>query len=54
MNNISPNEKYEIIEQALQESVGGGAFPVCGFSCHLFSMDICNIEVCSFTPTKSL
>jgi hypothetical protein len=49
-----PNDKYEIIEQALQEAVGGGAaVPVCGWTCHLASRDICNIEICSFGPTNS-
>ena len=45
MNN--PNEKYEIIEQALQESVGGGA-PVglCHISCHILSINVCDVDIC--------
>jgi hypothetical protein len=48
MNNTNPSEKYEIIEQALQESVGGGMIPVdvCGASCHIFSIDVCRIDIC--------
>lgn len=44
MNN--PNEKQEIIDQALQEAVGGGV-NWCGFTCNFFSRDICNIDICS-------
>jgi hypothetical protein len=49
MNNANPSEKYEIIELALQESVGGGMIPVdvCGISCHIFSMDVCYVDRCS-------
>jgi hypothetical protein len=53
MNNTNPGEKYEIIEKALQEAVGGGAVPICGWTCHIASRDICNIELCNFGPTKS-
>jgi hypothetical protein len=54
MSNSNPGEKYEIIEQALQEAVGGGAAtPVCGWTCHLASRDLCNIDICSFSPTKA-
>jgi hypothetical protein len=41
----NPNEKQEIIEQALQEAVGGGK-NWCGFECRMFSRDICSIDVC--------
>ena len=49
MNGINPGEKYEIIEQALQESIGGGMVPVdvCGASCHIFSINVCNVDLCS-------
>ena len=55
MTNNNPGDKYEIIERALQESVGGGLTPVdvCGASCHIFSLDVCNIDMCSVnTGTK--
>lgn len=48
MNN--PNEKYEIIEQALQESVGGGLardIDLCSVSCHVFSINVCYVDLCS-------
>jgi hypothetical protein len=45
----NPNEKFEIIEQALQESVGGGMAPIdlCSISCHVFSINVCHIDLCS-------
>jgi hypothetical protein len=49
----NPNEKYEIIEQALQESVGGGAIPLCHISCHIFSINVCDIDLCSIGHTKA-
>lgn len=40
-----PSQKCEIIEQALQEAVGGGqAF--CSFSCSFLSKDICSFDIC--------
>jgi hypothetical protein len=45
-NNTNPSEKYEIIEQALQESVGGGRINLCAITCHVFSIDVCRIDVC--------
>jgi hypothetical protein len=39
-------EKYELIEQALQESVGGGQRDFCGIQCHIFSVNICNTDLC--------
>jgi hypothetical protein len=46
MNNT--NEKYEIIEQALQASVGGGLIDInlCGATCSIFSIDICDVNFC--------
>jgi hypothetical protein len=46
MNN--PNEKNEIIEQALQESVSGGTIriPLCSVSCHIFSINVCHVDLC--------
>jgi hypothetical protein len=43
MNN--PNEKQEIIEQALIEAVGGG-MAWCSISCHIFSKDVCYVDLC--------
>lgn len=48
MNN--PTEKNEIIEQALQESVSGGLaarIPLCSISCHIFSINVCYVDLCS-------
>ena len=47
MNN--PNEKNELIEQALQESVSGGLardIPLCSISCSIFSIDVCHVDLC--------
>ena len=42
-----PSEKNEIIEQALQEAVGGGmANWTCSISCHIFSRDVCYVDIC--------
>lgn len=44
------NEKHEIIEQALQESVGGGMaadIDLCSVSCHVFSINVCYVDLCS-------
>jgi hypothetical protein len=46
----NPNEKNEIIEQALQESVSGGLatrIPLCSISCHIFSINVCYVDLCS-------
>ena len=47
MNNT--NEKYEIIEQALQASVGGGLIDIdlCSVTCGAFSLDFCDIDLCN-------
>jgi hypothetical protein len=47
MNN--PNEKNEIIELALQESVSGGlarSIDFCSVSCHVFSINVCYVDLC--------
>jgi hypothetical protein len=44
MNN--PNERNELIEQALQEAVSGGAAMNCSISCHIFSINVCYIDLC--------
>lgn len=47
MNN--PNEKHELIEQALQESVSGGLardIPLCAITCSIFSIDVCRVDLC--------
>jgi hypothetical protein len=41
-----PNEKQEIIEQALQEAVGGGVGDWCAVKCRIASRDICHIDLC--------
>jgi hypothetical protein len=41
-----PNEKQEIIEQALHEAVGGGRINLCSISCHIFSKDVCYVDLC--------
>ncbi len=45
-------EKMELIEAALLANVSGGAerddgINICGASCHIFSIDVCNINICS-------
>jgi hypothetical protein len=53
MNNTNTNRKFEIIEQALQEAVSGGAardIPVCSISCHVFSINVCYVDLCDI-PT---
>lgn len=53
MNDINPSEKYEIIEQALQESVGGGRLPdLCGLTCSIFSINVCDIDLCGFSQQR--
>jgi hypothetical protein len=44
----NPTEKNEIIELALQESVGGGIdhINLCEVSCHILSYNICHIMIC--------
>ena len=44
-----PNEKQEIIEQALQEAVGGGRINICSISCSIFSRDVCYVDLCGTT-----
>lgn len=50
MNNAK-SKKSEIIEQALQEAVGGGLasnveIPICIISCHIFSINVCHVDLC--------
>jgi hypothetical protein len=48
MNN--PTEKNDLIELALQESVSGGLardIPLCSISCHIFSINVCHIDLCN-------
>jgi hypothetical protein len=49
MNNAK-SKKSEIIEQALQEAVGGGLakveVPICSVSCHIFSINVCHVDLC--------
>jgi hypothetical protein len=42
--NDKQNEKHELIEQALQESVGGGSIVIrlCNAHCHIFSVNVCD------------
>jgi hypothetical protein len=44
MNNPNQAEKNELIEQALQESVGGGSITIhlCDLHCHIFSVNVCD------------
>jgi hypothetical protein len=45
----NPNEKNELIDQALQESVSGGLardIPLCSVSCSIFSIDVCHVDLC--------
>ena len=51
MKNVkNQQEKVEIIETALLESVGGAGpdddGDWCGISCSIFSYDVCNIDFC--------
>jgi hypothetical protein len=43
------SRKFEVIEQALQQAVGGGQVPIdlCGGTCSIFSIDVCDIDLCS-------
>lgn len=52
MDNVKSTGKFEIIEQALQEAVGGGVEPIdaCAVTCSVFSMDVCNIDLCTVRP----
>lgn len=54
MNNMKSAGKFELIEQALQEAVGGGIPPIdlCGGSCHILSWDVCDVNLCSIGDTK--
>jgi hypothetical protein len=55
MTNSNPSEKYEIIEQALHDSIGGGLtlVDVCGVSCHIFSLDVCYVDQCSVGAVRT-
>jgi hypothetical protein len=46
----SPNEKNELIDQALQQTVGGGSahLDLCGQKCSVFGVDVCKIS-CGIT-----
>lgn len=53
MNNANA-KKAQIIERALQEAVGGGLatdveIPVCSISCHIFSINVCHVDLCDVT-----
>lgn len=52
MNNGKSRSKFEVIEEALQEAVGGGAqpMPACSINCHIFSIDVCHIDLCETRP----
>lgn len=45
MNDPNANEKNELIDQALQESVGGGtaSLDLCDARCSVFGADVCNL-----------
>jgi hypothetical protein len=45
-NPIENTEKNELIEQALQESVGGGSIVIrlCELHCHIFSVNVCDFS----------
>ena len=56
MNQANSRNKFEVIEQALQEAVGGGTVPIdlCGGTCSVFSIDVCDIDLCRINiPTAS-
>jgi hypothetical protein len=46
MKNPNQTEKRDLIEQALQEAVSGGAALNCSISCHIFSINVCYIDLC--------
>ena len=48
--NQDNTRKIEVIEQALQESVGGGMVPACHVTCHIFSVNVCDIDICDIRP----
>jgi hypothetical protein len=48
MNNPNQTERFEIIEQALLESVSGGRYDTSGFSTCAFG---CGVDLCSITCT---
>ena len=49
MTKTNSRNKFEVIEQALQQAVGGGQVPIdlCGGTCSIFSIDVCDIDLCS-------
>jgi hypothetical protein len=52
MNNPNKTEKNELIDLALQESVSGGLAFNCEINCHIFSINVCHVDLCG-TPTVS-
>jgi hypothetical protein len=46
MNNPNQAEKNELIEQALQETVGGGSITIhlCDLHCHILSVNVCDFS----------
>jgi len=48
MNKPNQTEKFEIVEQALLESVSGGRYDTSGFSTCAFG---CGVDLCSITCT---
>lgn len=52
MDNVKSTGKFEVIEKALQEAVGGGVEPIdaCAITCHVFSADACHIDLCTVSP----
>jgi hypothetical protein len=41
------NEKHELVEQALQQSIGGGTtviIKICELHCHILSANVCDFS----------
>jgi hypothetical protein len=46
MENPNQAEKLELIEEALQQSVGGGSITIhlCDLHCHVLSVNVCDFS----------
>jgi len=46
MENPNQTEKLELIEEALQQSIGGGSITIhlCELHCHVLSVNVCDFS----------
>lgn len=54
MNKTNPNERNELIEKALHQAVSGGSALECSISCHIFSINFCDIDLCDIGTCYNL